>query len=289
MARDNAEIVTALAQDRVEIFNAVEILLDNNTLRFWTGYGKRALGSPLSANQIQIGDEYIITSVGDTDFTLIGAAENVAGTIFYATDRAVGTGTVSRVYTGAGQLMSISGLTEVSDLSAQSATLTFSGIPSDVIGLALREPYQRRECKIYFGIASTDWILQFGEWDDTGVWIDTSEWNDGPPDIDAADLYYATTEIFSGEMDTINISDSPESSIIQLSVASRLIKLDRANNRRYTAENHKSRHPNDTFFDTLASLQDVSIIWGGPSSESVPPPASSSSSSSSSTSNPIGR
>jgi len=262
MARDNAEIVAALSRDSVEIFNAVEIILDNHTLRFWTGFGKRALGSPIPAGQIQLGDEYIITTVGDTDFTLIGAAANVAGTVFYATDRAVGTGTVSKVYTGAGQLMAISGLTEVSDLSAQSANLTFSGIPSDIVGLALREPYQRRECKIYFGIASTDWILQFGSWDDTGVWIDTSEWNDGPPDIDAADLYYATTEIFSGEMDTIDITDSPDSSIIQLSVASRLIKLDRPNVRRYTAENHKSRHPNDTFFDTLASLQDVSIIWG---------------------------
>lgn len=262
MSRDNSEIIAALAKDTVEIFNAVEIILDNNTLRFWTGYGKRAIGSPVDVDTISIGDEYIITTVGDTDFTIIGAASNTAGEVFYATDRGTGTGTVSKVYTGAGQLMAIDGLSEVSDLSAQSATLTFSGIPSDILSMALQEPYQRRECKIYFGIASTDWILQFGSWDDTGVWIDTSEWNDGTDDIDAADLYYATSEVFSGEMDTMDIQDSAETSIIQLSVTSRLIKLDRANVRRYTSENHKSRYPTDTFFDTVAALQDTSIVWG---------------------------
>ena len=73
MSRDNAEIISALQADRVEIFNAVEIFLDNNTLRFWTGYGSRALGSPIAANLVAVGDEYIITSVGDTNFTLIGA------------------------------------------------------------------------------------------------------------------------------------------------------------------------------------------------------------------------
>lgn len=262
MSRDNSEIITALQREQVEIFNAVEIILDNNTLRFWTGYGKRSIGSPINVNTISIGDEYIITTVGDTDFTLIGATSNTAGEVFYATDRGTGTGTVSKVYTGAGQLMSINGLSEVNDLSAQSATLTFSGIPSDILSMALQEPYQRRECKIYFGIASTDWILQFGSWDDTGVWIDTSEWNDGEDDIDAADLYYATSEVFSGEMDTMNIQDSAETSIIQLSVTSRLIKLDRANVRRYTSENHKSRYPTDTFFDTVAAVQDTAIVWG---------------------------
>ena len=262
MSRNNPEITSALLKDAVEIFNAVEIILDNHTLRFWTGYGKRAIGAPVNVDTIGNGDEYIVTSVGDTDFTLIGAASNTAGEVFYATDRGTGTGTVSKVYTGAGQLMGISGLTEVSDLSAQSATLTFIGIPSDIISMALQEPYQRRECKIYFGIASSDWILQFGSWDDTGVWVDTSEWNDGPGDTDAGDLYYATSEVFSGEMDTMDIQDSSDSSVIQLSVTSRLIKLDRANVRRYTSENHKSRYPADTFFDNVSKIQDMQIVWG---------------------------
>ena len=262
MSRDNPEIVAALSRETVEIFNAVEIILDNHTLRFWTGYGKRAIGAPVDVDTIGIGDEYIVTSVGDTDFTLIGAAANTAGEVFYATDRGTGTGTVSKVYTGAGQLMSISGLTEVSDLSAQSASISFNGIPSDIISMALQEPYQRRECKIYFGIASSDWILQFGSWDDTGVWIDTSEWNDAGSDVDPSDLYYATSEVFSGEMDTMDIQDSSQTSAIELSVTSRLIKLDRANVRRYTSENHRARYPSDSFFDTVAAIQDQQIVWG---------------------------
>ncbi len=262
MSRSNNEIISALTESRVEIFNAVTIVLDNSTLRFWTGYGKRAIGSTIAVTALQLGDEYQITSVGDTDFTLIGAASNTAGEVFYATDLGTGTGTVSPIYTGAGQIMTISGLSEVNDLSAQSATITFSGLDSSVLALALQEPYQRRTCRIYFGVASNDWILQFGVWDDTGVWIDSSEWNDTADDIDAGDLYFATAEVFAGEMDVMNIVDYGDTSLIELQVTSKLIKLDRANVRRYTSENHKARNPNDAFFDTVAALQDTQIAWG---------------------------
>ena len=54
-------------------------------------------------------------------------------------------------YTGTGQLMQISELSETAEISAKGATITLSGIPSNLISLALTEPYQGRLCKIYFG------------------------------------------------------------------------------------------------------------------------------------------
>jgi len=58
-------------------------------------------------------------------------------------------------YTGGGSLLTISGLEEASDLSAKNITLSLSGVPSSLITLALDEPYQRRECKVYFGTTDT--------------------------------------------------------------------------------------------------------------------------------------
>ena len=228
MNRDDSAIVTALTADEVQIYNAVELRLDDKNLRFWTGYGKRAIGDEISVSDIIIGDEYMISTVGDTFFPRIGVggASAVVGQFFYATDVGTGTGKVKKAYAGIGSLMAISGLTEMGDLSAQSAQITFSGIPSDLLSLALQEPYQRRECIIYFGVGDE------------------------------------VAEVFSGEIDAMDIQDSAEISTISLNVTSRLIKLERANERRYTAENHKARYPNDTFFDSVADLQDTSIAWG---------------------------
>jgi hypothetical protein len=131
-------------------------------------------------------------------------------------------------YTGTGNLLNISGLEEVNDLSAKSITLQLSGVPASLVSLALQEPYQRRSCKVYFGTT------------DTTVPI----------------------EVFSGLMNTMTIEDSGDASTITLSVESKLVRLGSAANWRYTDANHQSRHDGDTFFSFVADLQDRDIIWG---------------------------
>ena len=131
-------------------------------------------------------------------------------------------------YTGGGSLLTISGLEEASDLSAKNITLSLSGVPSSLVTIALDEPYQRRECKVYFGTT------------------DTSD----------------HIEVFSGLMNTMTIEDSGESSVITLTVESKLVRLEKASNRRYTEENHVARHPSDTFFSYVTSLQDKDVVWG---------------------------
>jgi len=77
-------------------------------------------------------------------------------------------------YTGTGNLLDVSSIEETSEIAVRGATLTLTGIPSEVISLALSEPYQGRVCNIYFGV------------------------RDGS-------TYSSLTEIFSGYMDEMNI------------------------------------------------------------------------------------
>lgn len=139
-------------------------------------------------------------------------------------DRSIGGNT----YLGAGNLLGISGLQEIGDLSAKSATITLSGVDSAIVSVALSEAYQRRVCRIYFGVTGSSDVV----------------------------------EVFSGYMNVMSIEDSGETSTISLSVESKLVELGRARVRRYTHESHQSRHANDTFFSYVADLQDKQVVWG---------------------------
>jgi len=134
----------------------------------------------------------------------------------------------SQTFTGTGSLLSIGDLSEVKDLSAENLDITLSGIPSEIVSLALQEPYQKRVCRLYIGEQSTSDIV----------------------------------EVFSGKMDKMSIADSGEDSVIKLSVESKLVELERNSGWRYTNDNHQSRYSSDTFFSYVASLQDQQIAWG---------------------------
>jgi hypothetical protein len=164
--------------------------------------------------------------------------------VFYAVDLAFDAGNMrlwtgygnktigGQTYTGTGNLLTIDGLEEASDLSARGTTLTLNGLDSTIINYALTEEYQGRLVKIYWGVGSE------------------------------------TVEVFSGYMDKMTIQDAAESVTISLTVESRLIALERANVRRYTRESHagvrtaKGLSGSDTFFDWVTKLQDKQIVWG---------------------------
>jgi len=55
--------------------------------------GVYCFGTPATAGYFVVGDTYTITTVGSTDFTLIGAASNTIGVSFTATGIGAGTGT----------------------------------------------------------------------------------------------------------------------------------------------------------------------------------------------------
>ena len=131
-------------------------------------------------------------------------------------------------YIAAGTLLNIQGLGEVADLSAKSITISLSGVAASLVSLALQEPYQRRKVRVYLGA------------------------------VDVAEV----VEVFSGQLNTMSIEDSGDTSTIAVVVDSKLVELERASNRRYTRESQRSRYSDDTFFNYVARLQDREIVWG---------------------------
>jgi len=132
-------------------------------------------------------------------------------------------------YFGTGNMLDISSIEESTEIAAKGATITLSGVPSQVVSLALSEPYQGRECTIYFGMTSAQSSL---------------------------------TEVFTGYMDQMSIDEGPESSTVQLTVENKLIDLERPRVGRFTSEYQKSIYSEDKGFDFVESLQEQKLTWG---------------------------
>ena len=143
-------------------------------------------------------------------------------------NRTINVGGTNQVFTGVGALLNIAAAEEVGDLSAKGMVLTLTGLNSSIISLALQEPYQRRRAKVYLGEQGVNPVV----------------------------------EIFSGFMDTMQISDDPESSTVVLTIESKLVELERSRNWRYTDESHKARYSGDSFFSFVQSIQDQQVAWG---------------------------
>lgn len=144
----------------------------------------------------------------------------------------------SQTYLGAGELGSLSSVSEGSDIEANGISLSLAGIPSNLLTNALYETYQNRNCTIYFG------CLVNGE------------------------LTVAPYEMFTGIMDTMNISQSGETSNITLTAESSLINLKRTKINRYTNEDQLNLTNNtDTSLRYVADLQNKEILWGIPYSQ----------------------
>lgn len=142
----------------------------------------------------------------------------------------LGTKTIlGKEYTGVGYLLDISSVEETSEMSAKGAKLVLSGIPLTLLSIALTEPYQGRPCSIYFGVES-----------------DTSD----------------MTELFSGYMDQMNITESSETCVIELTVENKLVDLERPGVARYTSAYQKSIYPGDLGLDFVEDLQDKRLVWG---------------------------
>ena len=187
-------LVTALGNAQIEPFFAIEMMFDTRTITF-------------NGESIDVGPLRLWSGMYDKTINVQGS---------------------DQTFTGTGGLLSIGGLEETGDLSAKSVTLTLSGIPSTIISLALQEPYQRRACRIYFGVESVSDVV----------------------------------EIFTGKMNTMRILDSEDTATIELTVESKLVELERSSNWRYNDENHQSRNSGDSFFSYVQSIQDAQIPWG---------------------------
>lgn len=156
-------------------------------------------------------------------------------------------------WVGTGNLLDIETVEETTEIAVKGATLTLSGIPTEVISLALTEPYQGRVCNIYFGSFVSGKVL-----------LESSSFiqlEDGSKII-LEDNSTNFTEIFSGYMDQMNILESADNSTVELKVENKLIDLERQRIARYTSSYQKSIYPNDKGLDFIEDLQDKEVLWG---------------------------
>ena len=187
MSRDLTGILSYLEFDEVKPFFAVELLFETGTA---IGTATTSLTASINASQttltvesvaglfsdgtVTIGSEEI-SYTGITDLTLTGLTRGSNSTTAAShSDGATVTGntilsaplyfwtglgdtTIDGItYIGTGNLMQISSIQETAEIQAAGATLTFSGIPADLLSLALSVPYQGRIGKIKFGLIDAD-------------------------------------------------------------------------------------------------------------------------------------
>lgn len=154
---------------------------------------------------------------------------------------------------GLGQLLNISSIEETSEMAVKGASISLSGIPSELLSLALSEPYQGRVAKVYFGTFQQGSVLQ-----ESASYILLQ--NGSRINLESTSTGF--NELFSGYMDQMNIEESGDTSTIEMAVENKLIDLERARVARYTSGYQKSIYPNDLGLDFIEGLQDKKISWG---------------------------
>ena len=288
MSRDLTGILSYLEFDEVKPFFAVELLFETGTD---IGTATTSLTASINASQttltvesvaglfsdgtVTIGSEEI-SYTGITDLTLTGLTRGINSTTAAShSDNATVTGntilseplyfwtglgdtTIDGItYTGTGNLMQISSIKETAEIQAAGANLTLSGIPADMLSLALSVPYQGRIGKIKFGLIDADNNLleletAFNMLLESGIDIG----------LENPEQSNVLIDMFVGYMDQMNIDESAETSIISLSLESKLLDLDRPVIRRYNNESQKALFPNDKAFEFLNDLQGKDLSWG---------------------------
>ena len=288
MSRDLTGILSYLEFDEVKPFFAVELLFETGTS---IGTATTSLTASINASQttltvesvaglfsdgtVTIGSEQI-SYTGITDLTLTGLTRGSNSTTAAShSDNATVTGntilseplyfwtglgdtTIDGItYIGTGNLMQISSIQETAEIQAAGATLTFSGIPADMLSLALSVPYQGRIGKIKFGMIDADNnLLQletaFNMLLESGIDIG----------LENPEQSNVLVDMFVGYMDQMNIDESPDTATISLSLESKLLDLDKPVIRRYNNESQKALFPNDKAFEFLNDLQGKDLSWG---------------------------
>ena len=147
-----------------------------------------------------------------------------------------GHGTISwdsKTWTGAGQMLNITAIQEVTGLQAVNFTVSLNGELSSLVAIALGQ--------VRRGMAGSVWL---GLLNDSNALI--------------ADPFLC----FKGRSDKPDIIPDPTHTVISVAYESRLIDASRRRERRYTSEDQQIDYPADLGFDYVPSLQDKQLTFG---------------------------
>jgi len=138
-----------------------------------------------------------------------------------------------KTWTGVGVLLGLGALEETSDVVASGTTVSLSGVPLDLVSLAITQARQGQAGRIWLALLSAERAI-------------------------IADPVQA----FTGRLDVPEIAEDGQSCRITISYESRLIDLGTARNWRYTHESQQVLHPGDRGFAHVTAIQDREITWG---------------------------
>ena len=139
----------------------------------------------------------------------------------------------SKVFTGTGDLLSISPVEESSTLQMNGISVALTGIKSSLVSTALSAQYTNRNAALYMGLFNTSGSV-------------------------IADVY----TLFKGKMDVLNITEQADTATITLNIESRLVSFEQPLNRMLTLEDQQVDYSSDLGFEFISDLQDKEIIWG---------------------------
>jgi len=142
----------------------------------------------------------------------------------------------TKVFTGEGDLLAVSEVSEDKELSSKHMILQFNGLKASNIDQALSEEYQFRKAKVYIGCI----------YDDQSV-----------------DHYL----LFSGFISDMSIAESDESMSVSINLESKLSKMERANVFHYTDQEQRELAEKlgndgiDKALSRIVDIQDANIVW----------------------------
>jgi len=139
----------------------------------------------------------------------------------------------SKVFTGTGDLLSISPVEESSTLQMNGISVALTGIKSSLVSTALTAQYTNRDAALYMGLYNASGSV-------------------------IADVY----TLFKGKMDVLNITEQADTATITLNIESRLVSFEQPLNRMLTLEYQQVDYSSDLGFEFISDLQDKEIIWG---------------------------
>lgn len=145
-----------------------------------------------------------------------------------------GTGQISwdsKTWTGLGHLGGVSNIQDTVEFRATSATFTLSGIPQELLDLALGEFRRNKDCTLWLGFLNDDW-----------------------------EVVASPAISFAGKMDNPIIDEGATTSTIQIRAESRVLRLNEPNQRRNTNEDQQLDFPDDTGFQYVPEIQEKQVI-----------------------------
>ncbi len=144
-----------------------------------------------------------------------------------------GTGSLpvgGNTYLGSGKVLTVDPAQETAALQASNATFQLSGIPEDLISVAINEKYNGHPCAM-----------------DLALFDDTDS------------LIADPVTIFSGRMDTGQLNEP--TATFTMTAENDLISLNRTRLVNWTHEEQTADYPDDLGFEFVAAMQNKQIIW----------------------------